>query len=137
MVFVAGFAVALLILLITAPALTAWYAEFRHLSDLVRRCILAAFYVCSVPAATALYCLWQLMRNIRRNQMFERKNAKLLAVISWCCMAVAILTLASCYHYLPFGLVSVAMLFIFLIVRVVRICMVTGTLLREENSLTI
>ena len=136
-IFVLVFALALTVLLFTAPWLVDWFAEFRGLSALVQHCILYCFYLCAVPAAIALYGLWRLLCNIRAEQIFVSQNSRLLGMISWCCIAVACLTLAACYHYLPFALVSVAMLFIFLIVRVVRGCMLAGTVLREENSLTI
>ncbi len=136
-VFVVIFAVALVALLITAPWLVAWFADFRGFSQLIERCILLTFYLCAVPAAIALYGLWRLLWNIRAEQIFVSQNSRLLGLISWCCAAVACLTFAACYYYPPFALVSVAMGFIFLIVRVVRGCMLAGTELREENSLTI
>ncbi|MBP3412541.1 MAG: DUF2975 domain-containing protein [Oscillospiraceae bacterium] len=137
LVFIAIFAAALGALIIFAPRLVELYSLFRGLPVVVGKCILAAFYFCSVPAAVALFCLWRLLWNIRCGLIFVPKNARLLSVISWCCLEVSLLTLAACYHYLPFGLVSVAMLFVFLIVRVVGSCMVVGTALKEENSLTI
>lgn len=137
MIFVVLFAVALGVLMIFAPRLAEWYGMFRMFKPVVVRCIVAAFYTCAVPAAVALYCLWRLLRNIRKGDMFVVENCRLLEVISWCCMEVSLLCLAACYHYLPFGLVSVAMLFVFLIVRVVCSCMISGTELKDENSLTI
>ncbi len=137
MIFVVLFAVALGVLMVFAPRLAAWYGVFRGFQPVVARCILAAFYTCSVPAGVALYCLWRLLRNICRGDIFVKENSRLLNVISWCCVEVSLLCLAACYHYAPFGLVSVAMLFIFLIVRVVCSCMLYGTALKDENSLTI
>ena len=136
-IFVLFFALALGMLLVTAPWIADWFAEFRGLSDLVKHCILTCFYLCAIPAAVALYGLWRLLSNIRAEQMFVPQNSRILGMISWCCVAVACLTLAACYHYPPFALVSVAMGFIFLIVRVVRGCILAATVLREENSLTI
>ena len=137
MIFVFLFAVALGIMMIFAPTLGRWYGEFRVFKPVVIRCIIAAFYTCSVPAGVALYCLWRLLRNIRRGEMFVKENCQLLEVISWCCVEVSAVCFAACYHYVPFGLVSVAMLFVFLIVRVVCSCLIHGTALKEENSLTI
>ncbi len=137
MIFVVLFALALGILMAFAPGLAEWYGIFRGLSAVVERCILAAFYTCSVPAGVALYCLWRLLRNICRGEIFVKENCQILNVISWCALEVSLLCLAACYHYVPFGLVSIAMLFIFLIVRVVCSCMIYGTALKDENSLTI
>ena len=137
MIFVILFALALGILMIFAPEIGRWYGAFRMFKPVVIRCIIAAFYTCSVPVAVALYCLWRLLRNIRKGDMFVKENCRLLEAISWCCIAVSVVCLAACYHYVPFGLVAVAMLFVFLIVRVVCSCMLSGTELKDENSLTI
>ena len=45
--------------------------------------------------------------------------------------------LIAAFWYMPLLLVSAAMLFIFLIVRVVRRCFIAATALKEENNLTI
>ena len=137
MFFVVFFALALGVLMVFAPRVAAWYGVFRGFRPVVTRCILATFYTCSVPAGVALYCLWRLLRNICGGEIFVKENCQILNVISWCAVEVSLLCLAACYHYVPFGLVSVAMLFIFLIVRVVCSCMLYGTELKDENSLTI
>lgn len=137
MIFVVLFAAALGALMIFAPEIGRWYGQFRGFKPVVIRCIVAAFYTCSVPAAVALYCLWRLLRNIRKGEMFVKENCQLLEIISWCCIEVSAVCFAACYHYLPFALVAVAMLFVFLIVRVVCSCMICGTELKDENSLTI
>lgn len=137
MVFVVLFALTLGAMLVCAPRLADWYGEFRGLKPVVERCILAAFYACSVPAGVALYCLWRLLRNICKGEMFIKENCQILNVISWCALEVSILCLAACYHYVPLGLVAISMWFIFLIVRVVCSCMLYGTELKDENSLTI
>lgn len=137
MIFVIVFALVLGVLMVITPRLVQWYSSFRGLSGVVSKCIVAAFYFCSVPAGVALYCLWRLLRNIGQGQIFIKDNSHLLTVISWSCIEVSLLCFAACYHYLPFGLVAVAMLFIFLIVRVVCSCMMLGTELKDENSLTI
>ena len=137
MIFVILFSLALGVLLVFAPRLVGWYALFRGLPEVVSKCITAAFYFCSVPGGVTLYCLWRLLGNIGRGEIFVGENSRLLTVISWCCMEVSLLCLGACYHYLPFGLMFVAMLFVFLIVRVVCSCMRLGTELKDENSLTI
>ena len=137
MIFVFLFALTLAVLMIYAPTLGRWYGAFRMFKPVVTRCIIAAFYTCSMPAAVALYCLWRLLRNIRRGEIFVKGNCWLLEVLSWCCIEVGLVCLAACYHYFPFGMVAVAMLLVFLIVRVVCSCMIHGTELKDENSLTI
>ena len=136
-VFVFVFAAVLLALVIMAPLLAELYSELRGLSDTVRVSILTAFYLCAVPGFGALFSLWRLLEHIRKEQVFIRENCRHLGIVSWCCLAVSVITMAASFFYLPMILISVAMLFIFFILRVVRNCMIAGTELKEENSLTI
>lgn len=128
---------ALVVLLIFAPQLARLYSSFRGLNDEVCGAMLAAFYICSVPAAAALLCLLMLLRNISAGQPFSKQNGTLMAAVSWCCVAVAVVTAAAGFWYMPMLFVTAAMLFIFLIVRVVRGCFLAAAVLKEENSLTI
>ncbi len=136
-VMVVLFAIALGVLMIFMPRIGQWYSEYRVLSPVVSRSVVAAFYFCSVPAGVALYCLWRLLRNIRRSDVFIKENCQLLAVISWCSLEDSLICFAVCYHYMPMGFMAVSLLFMFLIVRVVCSCMIQGTDLKNENSLTI
>ena len=124
-------------LLIFAPRVLSAYMEFRALPWEIYQVILIDFYLCCIPAAVALLCLLRILGNIRRQQMFDRVNEKLLRVVSWCSLAVAILTLAGGFWYFPLFFITAAMLFIFLIVRVVCTLLAAGAALEEESSLTI
>ena len=129
--------IAILLLTIFAPQLLARYMQWRALPQQVGAVILIAFYVCCVPAVLALLCLLRILQSIRRMRMFTPQNTALLRVVSWCCLAVAFVTLAAGYWYFPLLFVTAAMLFIFLIVRVVCSLLIAATALKEENSLTI
>lgn len=129
--------VLLLALLFLAPYLAGWYVELRAMPQSLETVILIAFYICVLPAGTALACIYLLLQNIRREQLFCNRNCKLMSVISWCCIAVALVTSVAGLWYAPFFFIASAMLFIFLIVRVVRLCFVAAAALKEENSLTI
>ena len=124
-------------LAIAMPRLARWYTELRKVRDAGRIALLAAFYGCLPFALTALGCLWRLLWNIRDEKVFRPENSRLMAVVSWCCAAVAAVTLACCRWYPPLGFVTVSMAFIFLIVRVVRNCFIAAIALQEENRLTI
>ena len=119
------------------PWLVRWYAEYRHVRESGRIAILAAFYGCLPFALAALICLLRLLRNIRDERVFQPANSRLMAVVSWCCAAVALVTLACCRWYPPLGFITVSMAFIFLIVRVVRNCFIAAIALKEENDLTV
>lgn len=127
----------LAVLSVAAPWLAGWFANFRGLSDGVRTVILIAYYICAIPAFVALICLMRILENIRRDQPFKRSNTRLMAVVSFCCMAVTVVTLWAGFYYMPLWFISAAMFFVFLIVRVVRGCFIAAVHLKEENSLTI
>ena len=136
-IFVCLFLALLLVLLFLAPQLVNAYSSFRALSEGVPEAILIAFYLCAVPAAAALLCLLALLRTIRQEEPFAKRSAVLMSAVSWCCVAVALITGGAGFRYFPFFFVAVAMVFLFLIVRVVRMCFVAAAALKEENSLTI
>ena len=136
-IFVCLFLALLLVLLFLAPPLVEAYSSFRALSEGVPDAILIAFYLCAVPAAAALLCLLALLRTIRREEPFAKRSATLMSVVSWCCVAVSLITAGAGFRYFPLFFIAVAMVFIFLIVRVVRMCFVAAAALKEENSLTI
>ena len=131
------FLIAALGLAIAMPWLVRWYVEYRHIRESGRIAILTAFYGCLPFALTALVCLWRLLRNIQAERVFSEGNSRLMAAVSWCCAAVAAVTLGACRWYPPLAFITVSMAFIFLIVRVVRNCFIAAIALKEENALTI
>ena len=124
-------------LAIFMPWLARWYVGYRHIRESGEIAILTAFYGCLPFALTALVCLWRLLRNIRAERVFLEENSRIMASVSWCCAAVAAVTLGACRWYPPLGFVTLSMAFIFLIVRVVRNCFIAAIALKEENALTI
>lgn len=124
-------------LCVLAPFLIDGYTRWRGISGEIGRIILIAYYLCCVPTLLALGCLLRLLRNIRKQQIFIHANTRLLCMISWCCVAVSAFCLVAGLWYFPLLFVTAAMLFIFLIVRVVSTCFIAAEELREENSLTI
>ena len=124
-------------LCVFTPRLLTIYMDFRALPYNIYIVILIAFYICCVPSAAALICLLRMLGNIRRQQMFCDANTKLLRIVSWCCLAVAGECFAAGFWYFPLFFLTAAMLFLFLIVRVVVSLMAAGVALQEENNLTI
>ena len=135
--FVVFFMLLLSALLFLAPWLIRIYLNYRAMPKELGTVILAAFYTCCPPAAVALGCMFRLLANIRKNQAFCAANPRLMTWICLCCLMVTVVTAVAGYWYPPLLFVAGAMLFIFLIVRVVRSCFVAAIELKEENSLTI
>ncbi len=125
------------VLAVFARPVAEWYMAFRGLPTSLADAIAAAYYGCTLPASTALVCLLILLMNIRRHDMFSACNSRLMAIVSWCCILIAVICAVAAYWYIPLILVSAIMLFLFLIVRVVRGCFVAATELREDQDLTI
>lgn len=122
---------------VAAPVLSEMFGELRDLSEKVCTVILVSYYICSLPALASLLCLLRILGNIRRDQPFKSENYKLMSVVSFCCIGVAAVTAFSGFYYMPLWFISAAMLFVFLIVRVVRGCFVSAFYIKEENNLTI
>ncbi len=124
-------------LAVAMPWLLDWYVKYRHLRETGRLAFLIAFYGCLPFVLTALICLWRLLLNIRNERVFSETNSRLMAVVSWCCAAVAAVTLGAFRWYPPLIFITLSMAFLFLIVRVVRNCFIAAIALKEENALTI
>lgn len=95
------------------------------------------FYPCSVFAYITLYSLIKLLFNIKAQEIFIAKNVTYLRVISWCCFAVALITLIGGCIYIPFMVVAVAATFMGLMLRVVKNVMQNAVEIKAENELTI
>ncbi len=136
-IFVILCMLSVILLGVFAPCLSRWYVEWRGISPILVTVIPVTYYVCALPALVALACLGMLLRNILREHIFHAVNSRLMNVVALCCIVVAVACGVATYWYLPFVFVAAAMLFIFLIVRVVRGCFNAAITLREENDLTI
>lgn len=122
---------------IAAPWLAELFCRFRGLTQQVGRAVLISYYVCLAPALVSLYCLLKLLSNISRDEMFDRKNPFYMSVVSYCCLCVAAASGVCGFLYMPMFFICAAMLFLFLIVRVVRMCFVAATEIKEENDYTV
>lgn len=124
-------------LCVFAPHTADVYAKYRSIDQAGKSAILYSFYACALPAASALYCLMRITLNVYRDQAFLRRNSTYMGIISWCCLTVALICGVGGAWYMPLWFVSGAMLMLFLVVRVVRICFTAAAGIKEENSLTI
>lgn len=95
------------------------------------------FYPSSIFAYITLYSLIKLLFNIKKDEIFINANVKYLRRISWCCFAVAVITLIGGVFYIPFWFVAVAAAFVGLMLRIVKNVMQNAVAISEENELTI
>lgn len=124
-------------LLFPAPDLVRQYGPSLGWNERIGETVLFVFYCSALPAAAALGCLLMLLYNIRSDRPFSKRTAILIGIISWCCAAVAVIAAIGAIRYFPLFFLAVIMAFMFLIVRVVRMCFLKAAELNEENHLTI
>ncbi|MBQ6336778.1 MAG: DUF2975 domain-containing protein [Ruminococcus sp.] len=122
---------------IGAPWIIDWYVSVRHMAPVRGTAILVCYYICMVPALIALYCMLRVLHYITIKRPFEHTAPTYLDIISWCCIAIAVVCGVGAFWYPPLAIVSGAMVFLFLVVRVVSSCFMAGALLQEENDLTV
>ncbi len=100
--------------------------------------ILGLIYVCSIPAYVTLYCLYRLIVNIEKGQVFIAENVAGLRLVSWCCVFVALICfLSGVIIWLALLLVSAAAGFMALIVRVVKNIFEQAIEMKDELDFTI
>lgn len=95
------------------------------------------FYPSSVFAAIILYSLLKLLYNIKDEKIFITKNVRYLKTVSWSCFAIAVITLAGGFFYMPMLMVAAAGGFTGVLLRALKNVMQSAVELREENDLTI
>lgn len=132
----------LVFLLFSAPyLLVEYFMGFRNMSLGIATGLTTVICYCFYPSAIfafgAIYSLIKLLFNLKKGDIFIRKNSNYLRIISWCCIAVFFITLAGGFFYYPLFFVSVAAGFVGLILRVVKNVMHSAVIIREENDLVV
>ncbi len=94
-------------------------------------------YTTAAAGAGALYLLYRLLANLRKEQVFVPQNVQFLRMLSWCCFLAAVIFLLSGFYYLPFFLAAAAAAFMGLILRVVKNAFQQAVVIKEENDFTI
>ena len=122
---------------VTLPWLTDWYICKTGRSKELRSVIMTVCYICLPAALAALYSLIRLLKNILDGEIFIHGNVLHLRLLSWYCAAVALITLAAGYFYLPFYLVGLAAVFFTLILRVIKNVFAAAIEIKNENELTV
>ena len=99
--------------------------------------ILITFYVCAAFGFVILFVLNKLIKNIGSEKVFIDENVKLLKILSYCCFAIAVVTLIFARFRILVFVITFAAAFIGLILRVIKNCFTEAIRLREENDFTI
>lgn len=113
------------------------YARESFRQDDVTVPLLVTFYSCAAVGFGILFVLLRLVNNIKNGEVFVEQNVKLLRILSYCCFAIAIITLFFARLRLLVFVITFAAAFIGLILRVIKNCFSEAIRLREENEFTI
>ena len=124
-------------------AVKMWLHYYRgwDLESVAMKRMIILFKTCFYPSAVlgyvTLHSLLRLLRNIQKDAIFITPNVRYLRRISWCCLAVAVITLIAGAFYIPYLFMSVAAGFVGLMLRVVKNVMESAVEIKAENELTI
>ncbi len=99
--------------------------------------VVPAFYCCVPFAAAALYMLIRLLMNVINEKVFIKTNVQYFRFVSWCCYAVALITLIFGFKYPLLEIIMFAMAVVGTLLRVVKNIMQSAVEISEENELTI
>ena len=116
------------------PYAAKMYEQISFQRDNVTVPLLITFYVC---AAFGFVILFVLIKNIGSEKVFIDENVKLLKILSYCCFAIAVVTLIFARFRILVFVITFAAAFIGLILRVIKNCFTEAIRLREENDFTI
>ena len=133
------FALLLLYLDVRGFWIVRWFLDVSHGHGGARDCILfmSTIYSCSVFAWIAVVQLWLLLRLVARGEAFSCESVRCMRITSWCCFAVALITLVSVLYYLPMGLLALCAGFMGAIVGIVTNAFESALSMREELNLVV
>ncbi len=119
------------------PYAAKMYEQISFQRDNVTVPLLITFYVCAAFGFVILFVLNKLIKNIGSEKVFIDENVKLLKTLSYCCFAIAVVTLIFARFRILVFVITFAAAFIGLILRVIKNCFTEAIRLREENDFTI
>ena len=119
------------------PYAAKMYEQISFQRDNVTVPLLITFYVCAAFGFVILFVLNKLIKNIGSEKVFIDENVKLLKILSYCCFAIAVVTLIFARFRILVFVITFAAAFIGLILRVIKNCFTEAIRLRDENDFTI
>jgi hypothetical protein len=99
--------------------------------------LMPIYYSFCVPAFIALITLDRMLRSIRNDAVFVHSNVSCLRIISHCCLAAALILLASSLVSVVFFALAILATFFGVIMRVVKNLFAAAVDIKSENDFTI
>ncbi len=131
------FCLLLVIMMVLAYPVLSWFFGGRQEAVKLIFTVMISFYICCIPAWTALVSIIRLMRNIMSEKIFTHQNVFLIRLLSWCCAFVSLVCFSAGFLYVPMWIFALAAAFMMLILRVLKNVMARATEIKDENELTI
>lgn len=119
------------------PQAMAFYCGYTERPEAIIPGVIRAYYFVTPPTVAGLGLLCVLLRNILKEQIFERKNVTLLRVIGMLAFVASVFCAVFGYRYLPIIICCVAGLFISLILAVLSALFSAACRIKDENDLTV
>ncbi len=99
--------------------------------------LMPVYYAFCIPAYVALFALDRLLAAVKQGEVFTARNVRYLRIISWACIAAAIVLLISSFISITFFALAILATFFGIILRVVKNLFAAAVVLKTENELTI
>jgi len=136
---------ALVLLVFTIPAATERYVSdyarefaFENYKTEVWITVTAvSLYLALIPAFAAIITLERLLSNIRKSDLFVKKNVVCLKILYICCFAESVIFFGLGFFYMLSFVISFAALFMGLMLRIVKNLIEEAVILKEESDFTI
>ena len=98
---------------------------------------LTIYYLCTVLTYPIIFCLVNLLLNLRKGIVFDKVNTRYLSVVSVCCFLIAIICAIGTCASRPICFIALLGMFVGLIVECVRLVMDKAIDMRTELDLTV
>jgi hypothetical protein len=99
--------------------------------------LMPAYYAFCVPAYTALVALDRLLAAVKRGQVFTEGNVRRLRVISWACIAAALVLAVSACVSLSFFALALIAAFFGVVLRAMKNLFAAAVALQDDYDHTI
>lgn len=98
---------------------------------------LTCFYLCTILTYPIIFCVVCLIRNLKKDKVFDKINTRYMSVISLCCFVISIICVIGTLACYALIIVTLIGLFVGLIVQCVRLVMDKAIDMRDELDLTV
>lgn len=109
------FLVILLLFTIFLPILVTWYVETMQRPASLPATILVTCYPCVPFAGACLLLIRKLLKYALEGKLFSEESVRCFKRLSYCCIAIAVITIIAGKFYLPFFIVGATFAFLSLL----------------------